>query len=598
MKDEYMLKTIRFFHLLIIFLPMTLKAFVRSELDPFIWLVKVESSYLDESANPSSKFITFTGTGTLVKIQKQYFVLTNTHLTKGKKLKLILSSLNLSLTPLNQQYTGVDTPLLDLELLPVKDPHISNEHFFIWDQLKSIFSYKLNRTFVEKIHPLSIGEVDHGRNFIVPFRSTVEPNKINYYFVPVPSWVKKIPQSISLFSQLYSKIDGVWSDGNFLGLTVDGKISPGMSGSPLLLQSNEDENILYLKGVARSLHRFFPKSYFSSENTIKNLALSVVSKFRDREENPKAHLVQSLAYLEERERINPIWHYKSEIGLYRTTHRTSEISLDTLPAGEVSTQDAGGGDSADGGGGDSIDGGTVNSIKENNNEIIKISTYRDLGLTPGILLDGQKVMGIQFIPVKTDKQFGDTDIIVYAEYSILQLLDVVTNSVLKVETKPILSSASLYDLFLRKASLAMKYQTLSSNELLENPCLIDQKSLQHGNIIRLRLKHHLSSETNVAILEINSKGILTGSNDTQFEPFVSVGKEKPFIVDLRGLFFMVMSDTRMPLEETSSISKELATKGKEAFYNLLPYVYYQRSLNSAAIPAFCKITSRSDIFQN
>ena len=172
------------------------------------------------------------------------------------------------------------------------------------------------------------------------------------------------------------------------------------------------------------------------------------------------------------------------------------------------------------------------------------------------MIKNANILGLsfEFSTKPKQKAFNDqNDIIIYADYGSIFFKQLMTDTFSDLKIKYITPSDSLFQLFKAKASNALQKRTLSQNELNQAPCLIDQDALPL-NKIRMRLLRPVTKGVEKTYLELNSDGVLKGSSNKNFEPYVLVGKEIPFIIDLKGLFFMVTTDTRIPLESYESIN--------------------------------------------
>lgn len=560
------------------------------EKELFTWLVKVESRYYDELEAPQQssassqkaavdkhKQVSVVGTGLLVKVNNRFFVATNSHLAEGQNLEMSLPSLNKTLIPLEHALlsgrSGTFLPhrpvtfgSVDIVLIPIQDPEVSSTHWFFWDETKEGFIWNVNNLFSQE--------------FLTDSNSFKVVDKITgvTFFSPIASWVKKKPESLNDSNKILTNNSqrSLWYDWSKTDIMTDGRISAGMSGAPLL-HYFKNQNILALIGLARSYHRYFPRSYFTSAHFFATVANS---------------LEDLQSFLAPQEVRKTQWHYRSDIGFYRTYgFGYSEINTETHLAG--------GGDTIDGGGGDTSDGGMVSKslTKQKDNHS---NEYETMDLRFGMIWDHKPIMGIRFlhnVSHPLTQSFSD-NYTVYAEHNTDKLANFIEQQDPQVHEALVLSTMPLMSLLSVKVNNALYYQNLQ--DFKKSPCLIDKSALDRGKI-KIRLLRQLDSGKEVSIVfELNSQGILTGGNKKKFEPFIKVGKQNSFIVDLKGLFFMVVTDMRIPLEDFSSISEIMrdSERPMSSYYARLPYVYFQRSPKEPAMPAFCKVVSDPSAFIN
>jgi hypothetical protein len=308
-------------------------------------------------------------------------------------------------------------------------------------------------------------------------------------------------------------------------LRTDTHIVMGMSGAPLIMLKNSPA----IGGLAKSYHRFFKQSSFSTQFQINNLLNSFLNGVRGN--TSTTH-----------------WLFRKDISTYRDFgNGTLEINPETLPSGDIEFEPAGGGESADGG---------KSSVNSSNTDSIK--------LKPGMLWHNKEVIGfrIQF------KNQDNKNMLVYANRVGLNFINDFINLINQpnlVSYKPILTDSANY--------LELLKERLDSNEALQSKlstedgeyCQIDLKALSNGQI-HLKLKN---SE-----LLIDKNGIIKNNKEsTNFRPFAITSNKTR--VDITGLFFINISQAE---QEFENLRENKFSPLKSVFitnYAFSPYITIQ-----------------------
>lgn len=487
------------------------------------WLVRVQSTYQDELSKKPTKI---TGSGFIAKIGDQFVVICDSHLSQGD------SGLRLDATQgelrakTGKRLANNDH---DIEMIPIEDPGIRD--YFEFDGK----AFRMTQE--------TFSRSTRGTEMLQMSKTGV---------MPVAPWAKARPVPVSL-KQSFPIVGGLFMDK--MNARLDGELSErwdgkelisesqvvaGMSGEPILLTEGDT---IVVGGISKAYHRHWTRSFFSTPQQLEELARQLSSG--------KTGLASETR-----------WRYRGFT--YRDfgdgtleINPTQPNGTEIIPTGGGDSADGGGGDSADGGGGDSADGG--NSDKSG---ALRNVPYSSLGIGAGMLWKGQPVLAFKtdianfaktsspaasytegeksFVVQPSMLKFSGSDTreaIVYASEANRRLLESIALDPSKIQ--PIGMDADFYELFRDRVTSVFYFR--HHNQLTE--CYIDP-SAPNGTI-RIRLPQsldltyqHLTSKP--YIVELDRHGVVKGSGQKQFEPFLVLSdpkRDQTVTVDLRGLFF-------------------------------------------------------------
>jgi len=325
---------------------------------PF-WLAQIESNYRDEATRLETRF---TGTGSVVKIGDEFFILTAGHVSQGTGLSVTIQGKTIPLVP--GERLGDNRS--DLELLKIDTKALAATSFgellpvAIWTKEIQAF-----------VMPIAANHTSEGKRLKKKY-DAANPKTLRvseFAQVPIPGCVDpKVAKKLEGWK--YKKPLAGWATGgSFLATTGslvksaggddligDVKIAPCMSGAPLLARdmvgviSGEpyvgfDEKIRVggggtlqvLTGVAKSLLRDFDHSHFSSAIQIADLVKRYQKGERGRVDKTQWRMRYALTY--------------RDFG-----DGTQEILPSAQPAGNGRSQSSGNGSGTDGGNGSGTDG--------------------------------------------------------------------------------------------------------------------------------------------------------------------------------------------------------------------------------------------------
>ncbi len=230
------------------------------------WIVKVSSTYKDESAGGSQRKYTFAGTGTLVKIEienkDRVFVLTAAHLTQGEDLTVTA-------------FDGQNVPL-KMGGLRAFDAYSDIDLFEVDTELPAIFAW----------NPQQFAFATEPGNFNTDGWINLVHNKSlypTYIFKPTWACASVLPNAPPAYvlgranAFPHEEFNGVvyanYSDSEMIAST---RISPGMSGGPLINNYDKRHSGLFqIKGTAKKLSVVFENSYFSTASQIERVVNSL-----------------------------------------------------------------------------------------------------------------------------------------------------------------------------------------------------------------------------------------------------------------------------------------------------------------------------------
>jgi hypothetical protein len=323
-----------------------------------------------------------------------------------------------------------------------------------------------------------------------------------------------------------------------------GKISPGMSGSPLVQKSldHDGRGVWVLRGVASRLSRDFTGSWFVSDKTVADLVESYLSGKRGRVDSTQWKLWKDVTYRD-----------------------YGDGTLETVPlrdnAGSQGRGDGGnqgrgdGGNQGRGDGGNQGRGDGGNQGRGDGGD--KSSPIRET-LDPGMIYRNQPVIGLEI-------RYG---LAVYADPEALDLIELL--HIASNEIKPISKSTDFSELLVKKLlssaaftspdqSDALKaiaeHRPFSVESMMLNDALdlelasksMPQMSLEKDGSMRFRFNGPMPAKERIDFT-LTAHGSLASpsgaqSTSTAFQPIIEVKGSLGgvYLIDLRRLFFVDLS---------------------------------------------------------
>lgn len=467
---------------------------------PAPWLVQVSSVYRADDG----RRVKITGTGTIVRIADKHYVLCDSHLSQGQE-SLSLVHPEKGLLQARPAERLADN-LADLELIEITDPEIGQS--FHYDPVAKEFTLPIREA----------RDLSFPRAPMADY-STFIP-EVPWSQQKAKPWRKRRQLEVhDLFLKPFRNGEEIKSmDGS--EAFVDAGVSPGASGSPLL-KVNQERSHLVLSGLAKSFHRYFDLSYFSTRKQIGEL----VSAFSA---GKRGSLDQTR------------WRYG------RFTYRelgngTYETSDGRQPSGDAVSADAGNGTSGDAGNGASGDAGNGTSGDAGDDGAM------EKPISQGMVYRGKPVLGFEV-------QTFDRSVPIYGDLAGWRFAEEARKKGKKVI--PIPAGADL------SAQLRKKLDQVSDEPSSDKGvCYIDSAALGEG-LLRIRLPYNSKGNDRPMAVEVPLKSA------PSFLRFKSDGGDS-YTVDLRGLFFGVASSIQ---GDTSGLPYDVLIHR----FGMTPYIEMQR----------------------
>lgn len=480
-------------------------AVARSEDPP--WLVSIRTQ--------NSSGAEVEGTGSIVKKNNRFYVVTASHVSQGDKLEILQRGKPLEVVGrLSDNFN-------DAEMFEVRkfSGNFANDEILASYDDKTRQFWVLHSLQMEKNQLLAAGE-----EVVLPLRIGIKNNPKEWQFYNAPhSGLGKWNASAD------GKAQPTLGGGE---LTSRMKISPGMSGSPLIgtLSDNGITNQYYafenqgklmfaefaLMGIATRYLCDFDRSYFTRMERVVDL----MEKY---EQGVRGSVDAT--------------HWKQKNGIpYR------DLGDGTLETNFLSSV-AGGGGSTDGG-------NTSKAMNPCDNP----ATYQ------GIIWKDKPTVAFRMIP--KDKRENSQPVVVYAN---LTSVDFIKRNEKFYEVQPIHEGGPLLSLLKEKAQMSSDHFFLDNANLPRGVYCKGRFIHPSQDLLEYRGDHLRASITACGgeqiYFELDKNGALVGSGNVTFQPVIRVKAKKSgqvYTIDLRNLFFTDLSaNFQSPYEKNKDPKKML-----------------------------------------
>ncbi len=521
------------------------------------WLVQVGSTYNDEVTGKAQRFH---GTGTIVKIGDDYFVLTASHVSQGDN--VILQSGGRRLQFLKHE--RLSDNLADIELIRISEEDVKPFGVLAYDRLDERQS--------SIVGPLVDSGLEIQGLSVTPSGDHKIPQAS--WNLNADEWKNKAPAAkpglgaTDLTGDRYLRSTLAADE-----YIADVQIRPGMSGAPLIgrdsfngySERGKDSGGLpgsdryVLRGIAKSYSRAFEESHFVTAEQISRLLESFNAGKRGTLDPTRWRLRNGLTY--------------RDLG-----SGTQEINPLNAPAG--------GGGSADGGGGGSADGGGNGSADSGDSHASAADVYKQFGIEPGVIWHGTPAFAL-----KVRHRSGNV-FVVNGDLASIRFLKE-SRDFLAVE--PVATPEEIGKLIFDKVSHADDLSELMSGMEFVSSCSIEVgKGPKDGAKISIALPGDDSLE-----FSLNEKGELVKPTSYPFRPIqevLSKRERKPYRVDVTGLFAVGVGSLRgNRVTMTSSTTPHL---GNILDYSKKPYLLIKADKSSRDRPIFCSTRKAKPTVQN
>lgn len=516
------------------------------------WLVEVGSEYHDDLNDSLMKI---KGVGVLVNFNKRFFIVSDAHLTQGKNTFYQLAGK--TYTQIKHTAAGTENWIAnndsDVEIIQIEEPEILNH---------PIFSYNINKDQFELEEGYDFDQKYISENFLSVGNGAWSPLPPHLKSMPL-CYTSSYPNNLSV-GDPSRQLNGITFNYMFQDQVSDSGVVPGMSGTPLLARSTQNNKII-IGGLAKSRHRWFPKSYFSIGYQISALFKNYLfGGIKDGEVFPIKGVVDYYGRPSQTR-----WRYKTNIGTY-LDFGNGQVAIDT--SWKIH---AGGNETGDVGGNETGDVGSINNTRTH--------SLTELNLHAGMTYENAPALAFKFTKPEMHQSFA-----IYANPQALLYLDATNgNSFGHPAYEKIKDETNIISLFRERAT-----SRIIPSPWMQNPieCQFSQGALVNGKIqLTLINQNKLYSNQLVqskgtstneiknnesVTISLNKHGILENSQFNRFEPIFDIpledlnGKRRKLIIDIKGLFFTDLSYSETPTyaEFNQHISPDINTQNPQDTY--------------------------------